>query len=155
MNLLCIDPSTTCLGWAYQVGDSKPSHGILKQHQRDGAKVTVFSQLPDLPWDNATHLYFEEPLANSIHGNVRTVAALHRLAGQLEGHADARFISNFRVPPAVWRKVCGIKGKDRAAKKRAAIVFVKRLYGITAQEDEAEALCLLHYAQSTWKTMEE
>lgn len=47
---------------------------------------------------------------------------------------------------AVWRQACGIKGKSRADRKKSAQILIKQWYDVSVTEDEADAICIGHYA---------
>ena len=52
------------------------------------------------------------------------------------------------VRPSEWRKVCGIKGKNRGELKENAIKYIYEKYNKKVEEDEAEAVCIAEYGLS-------
>jgi crossover junction endodeoxyribonuclease RuvC len=74
-------------------------------------------------------------------------------AGLLTGMAVAVGASRRRVPPSVWKKAYGIRGKTRAEKKNASRIAASHLFPKQAHffarvkdDGRAEAALLSHYA---------
>ncbi len=57
--------------------------------------------------------------------------------------------------PSQWRKELGIKGKNRAEDKELAIQYVKDKYGVEANDDVAEGICIGEYGTKAMKVFEE
>lgn len=86
---------------------------------------------------------------------VTTYKTLAHLQGVLINMLYVNGISYSVVHTATWRKHCGIKGKARADKKKNAQLQVLEWYGINANLDEAEAICIGRYGtQHSSKSME-
>jgi hypothetical protein len=53
------------------------------------------------------------------------------------------------VLSTVWKSTLGIKGKDRAAQKKAAQAWVEKTYGVKPTQDECDAICIgAHYVNN-------
>ena len=53
------------------------------------------------------------------------------------------------VLSTVWKSTLGIKGKDRAAQKKAAQAWVEQTYGVKPTQDECDAICIgAHYVNN-------
>lgn len=77
--------------------------------------------------------------------NVQNLMVYKTLA-RLQGVILASFVEqnlHYKIyAPSEWRGYCGIGGKSRADKKRAARLAIEEWFKINATEDEADAICL-------------
>lgn len=85
-------------------------------------------------------------------GNQKTHKALMYLQAALEFlvHDNHNKVTIEYIYPSSWRASCGIKngrGIKRTSLKEADIEFVKEKFGITVNDDEADAICI-GYAQN-------
>lgn len=53
-------------------------------------------------------------------------------------------------PTNTWRAYCGVKGKYRADKKKSMQLLVKQWYGITVDNDEADAIGIGRYVVNSF-----
>ena len=84
--------------------------------------------------------------------NYKTTITLAKVLGIIEYFFSNKDIKYKIIPPGTWRKSCGIKGRKREEQKKNAISRVKEKYGIDAEEDAAEAICIAEhlYMDSGW-----
>jgi hypothetical protein len=86
-------------------------------------------------------------------GNIKTMKALMYLQAGLEFLIHDNYKNKVEINyiyPSSWRASCGIKngrGIKRTSLKEADIAFVQEKYGITVNDDEADAICI-GYAQN-------
>lgn len=106
-------------------------------------------QLPELGGWAADLMACEAPWP--IVGHKDAFAALCRTIGHCECVAN-RFGMEFRLVRACdWRRTNGVRGRGRAALKRAAKRAAKMLFGRDLPEDEAEAALVARHAALTTK----
>lgn len=77
---------------------------------------------------------------------ITTFKILARLQGVLCNVVHDSGAELSLVLSSVWRKTCGIGGKNREIKKANAQKKIKEWYGINVDDDVAEAVCIGHHA---------
>lgn len=84
--------------------------------------------------------------------NYKTVVTLSKILGVFEYCLFEKKVTYKVIPVGTWRKSCGIKGRKREEQKKNAISRVKEKYGVDAEEDAAEAICIAEhlYMDSGW-----
>lgn len=91
---------------------------------------------------------FGDPKTSTFGGNLQV--ELFQILANLQGVLqDILFVNQMPyelIYAATWRKFCGVVGKKREDKKKSAQLKVSEWYGISATQDEADAICLGKYA---------
>ena len=87
----------------------------------------------------------EDVIPDDVHGNQTVFKALMYLQGYLMEIYDKYKIPAELVVANHWRKLCGIKtgaGVKRESLKPKDIAFVKNQFGLTVNDDIADAICI-------------
>ena len=74
--------------------------------------------------------------------NVETFKKLAHCQGALLEYLVENKILYSIIPSSTWKSKCGIKGRGRAEQKKKAQEYVLNEFGITATQDEADAICI-------------
>jgi Holliday junction resolvasome RuvABC endonuclease subunit len=74
--------------------------------------------------------------------NKRTFKELSELLGVLKNYFIEKDYLYIMMSPSEWRKELKIKGRKRAEQKASAQKYVKDNFGVTATEDESDAVCI-------------
>lgn len=150
MKILSLDLSTKSSGWAVfddgQLRDSgcitSSSLDLLKRIEImvEGLKEIVEKYAPD-------KIVAEEVRPENGMQNIKTHRALMWLQGgvALMLHAYNKKLEMDLIYPSSWRAKIGIKtgrGIKRTSLKEKDIEFVKANYGMTVNDDEADAICI-------------
>lgn len=86
-------------------------------------------------------VYIEETV---VPRNVQTQRFLTRLQGVVYGYCITNHCQFHTIRPTEWRKIVGIKQgkKKRDELKEEAVKLVKELFGISVNDDQAEAILI-------------
>lgn len=163
MNILALDLSTKSSGYAIFEGDNLKDHGCVTSSSTNLIKrIYIMRDAIDqlLTNNNIDKIVVEEvrPEGGYGVGNQKTHKALMYLQAALEflvydSHSK---VTIEYIYPSSWRASCGIKngrGVKRTTLKEADIEFVKETFGITVNDDEADAICI-GYAQNNQESNE-
>lgn len=149
-NSLFLDLSSKSSGWAVADKDGKMiNHGLITSSSSDTVKRIHYMQneIGKLISENGiTNIIAEEVRPDFV--NVRTYKVLMWLQGAivLKAYEIDPKISVEYLYPSEWRSKIGIKtgrGIKREQVKAASIKYVKDKYGIDANDDVCDAICLL------------
>ena len=90
-------------------------------------------------------IVMEDVIPEDVHGNQNVFKALTYLQGYLIEVFNRNKIPYELVVASHWRKLCGIKtgsGVRRESLKPKDIAFVKNQFGISVNDDIADAICI-------------
>ena len=90
-------------------------------------------------------IIMEDVIPEDVHGNQNVFKALTYLQGYLIEVFNRNKIPYELVVASHWRKLCGIKtgsGVRRESLKPKDIAFVKNQFGISVNDDIADAICI-------------
>jgi len=147
--ILALDQSTQITGWAlYEDGSLKdygkinPSGDLINRliKMRDWVKNKAKNILNENK--NLTIAIEEIQLQMATNQNVVTFKKLAYAQAILLELFTEHNIPYEIVSASTWKSKCGIKGKNRAEQKRAAQEYVKEEFGISATQDECDAICI-------------
>ncbi len=157
MNLLSIDASTKSTGIAYFVNGKLTKYDCFTASSTDLIKriYKIVNSLKTFMLENKTDkIVLEEVIPKnnqdeSHTSNLKTRKALMYLQAQINFmlHDNFSKVEIDYVYPSEWRAAIGIRtgrGIERATLKEADIQFVKDNYGITVNDDIADAICIGH-----------
>ena len=155
--ILSLDCSTKSTGWAiYNSKKQLIDYGCITASSTDLIKrihVMTDGLIPVLQEQKIDKIIVEEvrPEGGYGVGNLKTHKALMYLQAALEFliHDHYPKITIEYIYPNSWRASIGIhtgRGIKRETLKEADIRFVQETYGITVNDDEADAICI-GYAQ--------
>jgi len=94
---------------------------------------------------NVDRIIIEDVLPEDVKSNRKVFDALKYLQGYLVEVFEEKKIPYEFIVASHWRKLCGIKtgvGIHRESLKPRDIAFVKSQFGITANDDIADAICI-------------
>lgn len=141
--VLSFDQSSTKSGWALFENDDYFSSGVLNLSSIKDSTERLMKM------GKAICQRIDEAKPDKViiedvfdKNNVATLVLLARLQGAIMEHCFMKDIPVTILAPKVWRKIVGIKKKDRNGAKEEAIQLVNELYGIQATADECEAICI-------------
>lgn len=150
--ILSLDLSTKSSGWAVFNGKELIAHGCITSASTDMIKrvhIMTAGINEILQTYEIDKIIAEEvrPQGGSGVGNIKTMKALMYLQADLEFliHDNYSKIEIEYLYPSSWRATCGIKngrGIKRTSLKEADIAFVQETFGLTVNDDEADAICI-------------
>lgn len=153
--ILALDQATLNSGWSLWDGQKIIAHGVVKvpEQKSTGERIYYLKQwLISMIENNQPDLVIMEDIqlqdlsvGNYNQTGVTTFKVLAKLQGVLENTLIEKEVPCKFVYCATWRKKVGVKGKKRADKKRSAQQIVKNTYGLSVNDDEADAICIGQY----------
>lgn len=146
--LLTIDGSTKSTGYAIFINNELTAHGVLAVS--GGLALDriprMVKQIEEVVIKyNPTRIVMEEVLPEDVKHNQKVFKPLMYLQGCVRLMLNKYKKDAELVEASHWRKLCGIKtgrGIQREPLKSKDILFVKETYGIQANDDEADAICI-------------
>lgn len=153
MRVLALDQASRTSGWAVFDDGKLVTYGKFTADQADVGDRLHFirmkvSQLID-NYDIDEVVFEDIQLQGNVANNVATFKALAEVFGVLYELFVMLKMPRTAVLSTVWKSTLGIKGKDRAAQKKAAQVWVEKTYGIKPTQDECDAICIgAHYVNN-------
>ena len=146
--LLAIDGSTKNTGWAIFIDNTLTAHGVI-----NAGSANVFRRIDKMIEEmrkiieqyKPTKISMEEVLPEDVRHNNNVFKPLMYLQGYFMHLFDAYKIPADLVVASHWRKCCGIKtgaGIQRTSLKPKDIAFVKNQFGISANDDICDAICI-------------
>ena len=91
------------------------------------------------------HIYIEDVYPEDVHNNQNVFNALKYLQGFVLHKLDQYELKSTFFTPSEWRCKCGIstgRGVKRESLKPRDIAFVKNQFGLTVNDDIADAICI-------------
>lgn len=149
MKILGLDTSTTSTGYAVLDNDKLVSYGCIKTPKNIDLLdkyIYIEKRVKDILKAKQIEVIIIEDLA--VTRSASTTKALAGLLYHLLVEFRKRELLTVTVRPSQWRKVCNIKGKSRKELKENAITYVKNVYNISVNDDEADAICIAEYSKS-------
>lgn len=141
MNLIAFDQSTTATGWCVMEFETAQivQYGVIKPKGKTNDRIREI--VKKCMWlceaYQVTFVYIE---GIQVQHNPVVYEILAKLRGTLEICLEEKGYYVNVVKASEWRSRVGIKHKIRDDLKKEAIDKVKQMYGITATEDECEAI---------------
>ena len=152
MNLLSLDLSTKSSGWALFEDGELMDHGCITSSSTDLIKrIHIMTDAIDkiMSENKVDKIVVEEvrPEGGYGVGNTQTHRALMWLQASIAFLVHDKYNKTVidYIYPSSWRAAIGIKtgrGVKRASLKEADIAFVEDTFGITVNDDEADAICI-------------
>ncbi len=147
MNILALDASTHNTGWSIFNNKELKEYGYFSASSIDLIKriYKMITELNDLLLKNQINIIVLEEVRPELGKNMQTYKALMYLQAAIIFLVHEHF-SSIKVEfinPSEWRKICGIqtgRGIKRKELKQADINFVKEIYDIDVNDDEADAI---------------
>ena len=153
MRVLALDQASRTSGWAvFENGKLVTFGKFTADHSDVGDRLhyikTQVAKLIDTY--NIDEVVFEDiQLQGNVANNVQTFKALAEVFGVLYELFVSLRMPRTAVLSTVWKSTLGIKGKDRAAQKKAAQIWVENTYGVKPTQDECDAICIgAHYVNN-------
>lgn len=148
MRVLGLDTSTSSTGYAVLDTDNRRiiSYGTIKTPKKaDLLDKIIFIEEHIKQVIKAKQVEFIVIEDLAVTRSASTTKALAGLLYHLLVEFRKRELLVVQVRPSEWRSSCGIRGIKRDELKRKAIKHVKDNYGIEANDDEADAICIAEY----------
>lgn len=150
MRLLALDQASRVSGWAVFEDGELYNYGKFSATQTDVGDRLHYIRKEVLSLINKfdiDEVVFEDiQLQGNVANNVATFKALAEVFGVLHELFVELKLPRTAVLSTVWKSTLGIKGKDRAAQKRAAQEWVEKTYKVKPTQDECDAICIgAHY----------
>ena len=145
-NLLALDQASKTSGWAVFIDGKLKTWGHFTMEQDDMGerlnkiRAKVVDLLEEYSIDEVA--YEDIQLQSNVGNNVHTFKVLAEVYGIL-----TELFYSYKIPAksylaSVWKSQLNIKGRDRAAQKRAAQAYVMDTFKIKCTQDEADAICI-------------
>ena len=152
MTILSLDLSTKSSGWAVFEDGELMDHGCITSASTDLIKrIHIMTDAIDKLLEQYTinTIIVEEvrPEGGYGVGNLQTHRALMWLQAAIAFLVHDKYSKTTidYIYPSSWRAAIGIKtgrGIKRTSLKEADIAFVEETFGITVNDDEADAICI-------------
>lgn len=141
MNVLALDQSTVCTGFAIFINHNLEKSGIFKPSEELFKRIHQTKEyIRKLIKNNNIDYVFIEDI--QYQKNQKTYKILANLQGVIINLLVELNIQFEIIPPSVWKSWNGIKGRKRAEQKKNTQEKCKEIYGREAMEDEADAICI-------------
>ena len=153
MRVLALDQASRTSGWAVFDEGKLVTYGKFTADQADVGDRLHFIRMR-VSWliddYDIDEVVFEDiQLQGNVANNVATFKALAEVFGVLYELFVMLKLPRTAVLSTVWKSTLGIKGKDRAAQKKAAQAWVEKTYGVKPTQDECDAICIgAHYVNN-------
>lgn len=153
MRVLALDQASRTSGWAVFDDGKLVTYGKFTADQADVGDRLHFIRMR-VSWliddYDIDEVVFEDiQLQGNVANNVATFKALAEVFGVLYELFVMLKLPRTAVLSTVWKSTLGIKGKDRAAQKKAAQAWVENTYGVKPTQDECDAICIgAHYVNN-------
>ena len=145
MNILSVDQSTSCSGFAIFQGKNLIQSGIYKPKGELYNRIHQTKEyIRELINNNDIKYVFIEDI--QYQRNQKTFKILANLQGVIIDLLIELNIQFEIIPPSRWKTWNGIKGRKREQQKENTKEKVKEIFGREFHEDEADAICLGLYA---------
>ena len=150
MRALALDQASRTSGWAVFEDGKLVTFGKFTADFTDVGDRLYFirEKVKALINDyDIDEVIFEDiQLQGNVANNVATFKALAEVFGVLYELFVELKLPRTAVLASVWKSTLGIKGKDRAAQKKAAQIWVENTYNVKPTQDECDAICIgAHY----------
>lgn len=155
--VLALDAATIDSGYALYDGNQLVTFGVFHVDSRlpvteriNKVKQWMLTAIEEWKPDfvGIEHIQLQV-YRNQDNGAIMRQVETYRVLANLQGVLlDALFEANIPsdlVISSVWREYCGVGGRDREAKKRAAQSKVLSWYNLGCTQDEADAICIGKY----------
>lgn len=143
MRVLALDQSSKTTGYAIFNNEELIEYGHFTFEDNDLGQrlVKIKHKIIELLAEKGINkLIFED--IQLQNGNVATHKILGEVLGVIHVLAAEMKMPYEIVPPVTWRSTCQIKGRTRAIQKKNAQEYVLKKYGVSATEDESDAICI-------------
>lgn len=144
ITILAFDQSSTKTGWAQFEDDNYISSGVINLSHIKNDSTERLLEMCDAICKHIEDIRPDLVVIEDIFdkNNVAVLALLARLQGVIMFRCFKIGIPIKILAPKTWRKIVGIKKKDRNGAKEEAVQLVNELYGLPVTNDEAEAVCI-------------
>ena len=145
MRVLSFDQSTLITGWAVFDDGTYVKHGMIDLHKEKNSNVRfakMCSAISEIIEENKPDQVVIEDVM--YMRSFQALIVLARLQGVIMGYCDILHIPVFIYLPTAQRKTLQFKqGRvTRENLKQQAINLIYKIYNLSVQTDEADALCL-------------
>lgn len=144
--LLALDQASRITGYAIFDGDKLIDYGKITANDNDIGQRLVFirNEVNNLiDYHDIDEIVLEDiQLQNNVVNNVQTFKTLAEVFGVLYELAVEKKLKTSAVLASSWKSTLGIKGRDRAAQKRAAQEYVIKTFNVKPTQDECDAICI-------------
>lgn len=149
MKLLALDQASNITGYAIFEDDKLIKYDKINLTKYDLAdKLVLLRQNIDnliCEWNIDEVVMEDIQLQGNVTNNVQTFKTLAEVFGVIYELVNELKVKNSAVLASEWKAALGIKGRDRAAQKRAAQQYVIDNYNIKPTQDECDAICIGTY----------
>lgn len=149
MRLLALDQASNITGYAIFEDGKLLEYDKINLTGHDlGEKLVLLRKTIDsliCEWNIDEVIMEDIQLQGNVTNNVQTFKTLAEVFGVIYELVNELKVKNSAVLASEWKSVLGIKGRDRAAQKRAAQQYVIDNYNIKPTQDECDAICIGTY----------
>lgn len=152
--ILALDQATKVSGFAIFDDDKLIRYGKYSSNSKDDRivrinEITNWAQQLVLSWEPDEVIIEDIQLqqdGSDYHMNVQVFKTLAQLQGAIINMCYQQKVPISIVLSSVWRSALEVTGRTRADKKKSAQLKIKAIYDVSVTNDEADAICLGHYA---------
>lgn len=152
LRILALDQATYKTGWSVYDDEQLVEYGVFETQERESLSriVLVCDWLSEMIEKWQPDLIGIEDIQYNPTSGHNTFKMLGQLMGGVMLTIAQRSCSIEVIPIMSWKHGCGIAGRKREEQKQNAQLLVKREYGVTATEDESDAICIGRYLSSKY-----
>lgn len=145
MRTMGIDSSTTSTGWAVIDEEGIVASGVIKPKGETIERIIEISQelCKIYRQYEPVEVYIEDL---SVTRNMKTLKSLSGLLYVILTSLYKQEAVITLLKPTQWRKG-KVEGRTREQLKQSAIQYIKRKYGLYAEEDTAEAIIIAEWEE--------
>lgn len=159
-NLLALDQATRTTGYAvfknqqlYKVGtftfaDNEIGDRLVKIRKKILSLIEEY-EINEIAFED---IQLQENRETKV-ANVDTFQKLAEVFGVLEELCTEINMPYQIISASSWKSLCGIKGRDRAAQKKNAQLYIQDKYNIKVAQDACDAICIGEYGVKHSKQM--
>lgn len=140
--ILAFDQSSHVTGWACFKDNQLVHYGKFSLEDEDiGVRLMKFRIKVEELVDTYSpdRVIFEDIQEQK---NILTFKVLAEVYGVMSELLSFLKVPYNIIPSVTWKSSLGIKGKGRQEQKQNAQTYVMNTYGVTATQDECDAICL-------------
>lgn len=147
--LLALDQASKTTGYAVFVDGNLEAFGKFSfDHQDIDIRLVLIRQKVQeliVQYNIEEVIYEDIQQQNNVQNNVQTFKVLAEVYGVISEVLTSIDIRHSSVLSTSWKSSLSIKGRNRVEQKRNAQKYVNEKYGITATQDECDAICIGEY----------
>lgn len=140
--ILCFDQATKISGYSIWVNGQLKKYGTLLSNVEEKNPLERIKQMTDAAAKLIKQQKPDYVVMENIQfqQNIAGFKSLAQLQGSMMNVLNNLNIGYCFVEPSAWKSFCKIKGRKRDEQKRNTVIYIKEIFDVTVNEDEADAI---------------